>query len=1173
MSLNGTVWVPIGPSPMNEGSSEDNGLVTAIAVNPNNDNVVYLGTAGGGVWRSGDGGDNWTPIFDHQPVLGIGEPTGIAIDPSNTDTIYVGTSARDQAIEPGTVDQPTAGLFKSTDGGSSWIQLGSGYPASNTGNAGIFIGQTINVIIVDPADSSVLYLASSSGVFTSSDGGQNWTAATGIFGDSRALVLDPTSPASARILFAGLDGNGVFWSTDGGATFAEVLGPTTPVLQSAVGSNNIGRVAVALAPPTNPADVKGIQVVYTAISAGYNQTDPIGLFLSIDQGGTWTKLGAAGITGTTYGGYAMDIAVDPASPGDGQHDTVFYGCQNQFISTDAGGAFSPINVGHVDVHTWTCVPQPQGTPTVVYCGSDGGIDVSTNGGTTWSPKNKGGLQTGLFYNLAVKSDAAASVTAGAMQDNSIETTAGPATPPGWTAGTGGDGWDVAYDGSNPPVLYATTGGPNTSVGSSANDGVTFSFPSSLTPPWNTSVDTGNFLLNQVAADPSAQGILYVSGNQNLWQLLGGTWRIIAALGSTGNVDVAPTNGNHVVIGAGSQVYVSTNALAPTVGGPAGVAFTNITANLPGRNVSRAVFDPVDPNTIYAVLDGFSDDPFAPENVFWTTIGSGSWTNISPLVDIPCGAIAVDGTTTPTTLYVGTDYGVLRSTDHGGSWSILDEIHFPKVPVFDLAFNAQAGVLRAATYGRGVFGFSPPVGPAIAVGLQDGLAFGTVCSGSGPAYLTLTVYNVGASDLVITNVERLFGSADFTVLSTPATPLTVSPGEEITFTIAFTPTGPAGGTETATIRIISNDPNAPFVDVAVTGVRGAGQVATVIADTGDFGNVCLGSFADEVLTINNSGDCLLSISGILTSPGFLPPSVVSYPLRVGPGDSIDVPVRFQPTASGTVAGTITIFSDDPASPASVSVSGTGRTPKANLVIADSGNFGRVCVGSFVDEPLLVTNSGHCTLTVTGITSNSPDFLVPLVLSYPITIGPGDALPVPIRFQSASFGPKSATITVASDDPASPLSVNVSGDAPPGRLAVAGSTTFGGVSSGCCADRTISVCNVGDCALHVRSVHFRRRSRHWKLLNDPFPAKLHPGSCLPVVLQYHATERCSRICELVIESDDPETPERIIEVSAYTIWDQGCGEDCDDCRRGGCERHHCRQGYPCGCEDYDDRDEHR
>ena len=1097
-------------------------------------------------------------------MLGIGEPAGIAIDPNNTNTIYVGTSSRVDTSEPGEVNQPTAGLFKSTDGGASWIQLGSG----NTGNALRFVGQTINVIVVDPADSSILYLASSSGVYTSSNGGQNWTPATGISGDSRALVLDLTSAANARILFAGLDGNGVFRSIDGGATFTEVLGPTTPVLASAVGSNSIGRVAVALAPSATPANVNGIQVIYTAISAGYNQPDPIGLFLSTDQGATWTKLAAAGISGTTYGGYAMDIAVDPASPGDGQHDTVFYGCQNAFRSTDSGATFGSINVGHADVHTWTCVPQPTGTNTVVYCGSDGGIDVSTNGGSAWSPKNKGGLQTGLFYNIAIKPDATASVTVGALQDNQVETTAPPAVSPEWIAGTGGDGWDVAYDGSSPPVLYATSGGPNTVVGKSTDDGVTF--PSTLTPPWNPSVDTGGFLLNQIAADPSASGILYVSGSQNLWQRqASGTWRIIATLGSTGNVDVAPANGNHVVIGAGSQVYVSTNALATTVGGPTGVTFSNITANLPGRNVARAVFDPIDPNLIYAVLDGFSDDKAAGQNVFWTTIGSGSWTNISPLLDLPCGAIAVDGTTTPTTLYVGTDYGVLRSTDRGASWSILDEIHFPKVPVFDLAFNAQAGVLRAGTYGRGVFEFAKPAGPAIAVGLQDGLAFGTVCAG--PSYLTLTVYNVGASDLVITNVERLFGSTDFTVLPTPATPLTISPGEDVEFTISFTPTT-AGVTETATIRIISNDPTAPYVDLAVTALQGTGAIATAIADSGNFGDVCLGSFADEPLTINNSGDCTLSISNISGSAGFLPPSVISYPLRVGPGDSIDVPIRFQPTASGLHAGTITIFSNAPAGPASVHVSGVGRTPKANLMIADSGNFGQVCVGSFADEPLIITNSGKCTLTITGISSSSPEFLVPQVLAYPITVGPGDALPAPIRFQPANFGPKSATITVTSDDPASPLSVGVSGDAPAGKLAVTGSTTFGGVSAGCCADRTISVCNVGDCALYVKSVHMRRASRHWKLLHNPFPAKLHPGSCLSVVLQYHATERCSRICELVIESDDPEIPERIIEVSAYTIWDSRCGDDCDDCRKGRCDTHNCRQGYPCCCED-DDRDEDR
>ena len=559
---------------------------------------------------------------------------------------------------------------------------------------------------------------------------------------------------------------------------------------------------------------------------------------------------------------------------------------------------------------------------------------------------------------------------------------------------GGDGWDVAYDGGSPPVLYGAIGGPATSIYSSTNDGA--SFPTNVSPPW-TAIDTGGFYLNPLAADPSASGILYASGLQNLWQRQsGGTWRIIAAIGSTGNVDVAPTNGNHVVIAAGTQVFVSTNALAATVGPPTGVTFANITANLPGRNVARAVFDPVDPNVIYAVITGF--DGGTGQNVFRTTVTATSWTNISPALDLPCGAIAVDGTTTPTTLYVGTDIGVIRSVDGGASWSVLDDIHFPRVPVFDLEFNAAAGVLRAGTYGRGVFEFKTPTGPAIAVNLQDNLSFGTICGG--PDYLTIEVYNVGVTDLIINSVQWLMGSSDFSVLPTPATPLMVAPTDSIEFTVQYLPTV-FGTPETATIRISTNDPTAPFVDVSATGVGGTGAVATAIANSGSFGNVCLGSFVDEILTINNSGTCRLLIFDIAGSPDFLAPGVVSYPLVVSAGGSIDVAIRFQPSSFGAKVGAITIFSNDPASPSTVFVSGVAQAPKANLIIANSGNFGHVCVGSFVDEPLIVTNSGKCTLSVTGIASNSADFLVPEVLSYPITIGPGDALPMPIPLSARQF----------------------------------------------------------------------------------------------------------------------------------------------------------------------------
>lgn len=1167
MSLNGTVWAPIGPSPMNEGGGTDNGLVTAIAVNPNNQNVLYLGTRQGGVWRSGDQGNTWTPLFDQQLALGIGEPGGVAIDPNNTTTIYVGTSGRVASnAEPDTILQNAAGLFKSTDGGASWIALGSGFPAANTGNASLFASQNqwINVIIVDPANSNVLYLGSTRGVFTSSDGGQNWTPAAGINGDARSLVLDLSTPPGARILYAGVSGRGAFSSTNGGISFTRVLSAATPAVTTALAGGGFGRVVVALAPPTSPPNVNGVQVIYVTMSGGGGGApDPVGLFVSTDQGGTWTQQAATGMSGTTYGGYALDMAVDPSSPGDGINDIIYYGCQNQFTSGNSGTTFASHSAGHADTHTYTLVTPTGGGSTIVYCGSDGGIDFSTNTGVTWTPRNGGGLQTGLFYNIAIKPDATASVTVGALQDNKLETTAGGPIGLAWNATYGGDGWDIAYDGSSPPVLYGTSGGPATTISASINDGLTY--PTIVTPPW-TPADTGGFLLTPLAADPSASGVIYASGAQNLWQLPpGGTWRIIAALGTSGNVDVAPTNGNNVVIAAGSQVFVTTNALAATVGPPTGVTFTNITRNLPGRNVARAVFDPVDPTVIYAVLTGF--DNGTGQNVFKTTVGATAWTNISPPVDIPCGAIAVDGTTTPTTLYVGTDFGVIRSMDGGASWSVLDDIHFPRAPVFDLAFNATAGVLRAGTYGRGVFEFKTPTGPAIAVSLQDGLAFGAICQG--PSYLKITVYNVGAANLIVSNVQVLVGSSDFTVLPTPATPVTIDPGEDVTFTVSFNPSV-AGLSETAVIRITSNDPTAPFVDIAATGSQGTGQLVTAIADADNLGIVCLGAFADEPLVLNNSGQCPLSVFAITATPGdFQPPSVVSYPIIIGPGISVAVPIRFQPVALGARNGTITIFSNDPASPATVPVSGFAPAPRLAVAIADSGSFGPGCVGSFVDEPLLLSNTGGCTLSVTSITSSAGSFLLPEVLSFPLTIEAANAISVPIRFQPTGLGPASATITVTSNDPASPATIPVSGVAPPGKLAVSGSAMFGGVK--CCRreQRSVSICNVGDCTLHVRRVALKRRHRHFRLILNPFPAPLHPGDRMDVVIQYHATERVARNSVLEIESDDPTDPVRCVEVVAWTNWD--CCEEhhCCKCRKE--EREPCCECHK-RCDDDDDEDHH-
>ncbi|MBV9171175.1 MAG: choice-of-anchor D domain-containing protein [Chloroflexi bacterium] len=335
---------------------------------------------------------------------------------------------------------------------------------------------------------------------------------------------------------------------------------------------------------------------------------------------------------------------------------------------------------------------------------------------------------------------------------------------------------------------------------------------------------------------------------------------------------------------------------------------------------------------------------------------------------------------------------------------------------------------------------------------------------------------------------------------------------------------------------------------------ASTLVTAIPDTGKFADVCAGSFADELLTIVNNGPNLLSISNIVSSsPDFVAPSVLSFPMNLEAGSSVSVVIRFQPTSIGPKAGTISIFSNDAASPHTISVSGLCPGPHLALAIADSGNFGHVCTGSFRDEPLILNNNDLCRLLVTGVSSSLAEFHVPQVLSFPLTIAPGNSVALPIRFEPTSLGLKAATITVQSNDPTGPHTIAVSGDAPSGKLAITGSLRFGGVKACCRAERPLTICNVGDCSLHVTSVAFKRKRHHWKLVNNPFPASLHPGSCLSVVVRYIATERFPRSCELEVKSDDPNTPVKTLDVMAYTIW--------DDCGHGRCDKCH---KEPCCCE---------
>jgi hypothetical protein len=248
------------------------------------------------------------------------------------------------------------------------------------------------------------------------------------------------------------------------------------------------------------------------------------------------------------------------------------------------------------------------------------------------------------------------------------------------------------------------------------------------------------------------------------------------------------------------------------------------------------------------------------------------------------------------------------------------------------------------------------------------------------------------------------------------------------------------------RLVPNDNN-----IAIRTVQLRPRLVTVLPDSGDFRNVCVGASKEMILTLSNSGFGMLSITNITSNSGeFLAPGVDVYPIVIESGDSIDIPLRFQPSSFGNKAALIRVFSNDPGGVRVLNVSGQAAPPRLVSVIANDGDFGNACVGDFTDRMLTLSNSARCPLTIQNIASSSAEFVLPSVQSFPIIIGAGDSLQIPIRFQPTSFGSKAALISINSDDPQAPMTICVSGTAPSGQLAITGSTCIGGVKA-CCCDR--------------------------------------------------------------------------------------------------------------------------
>ena len=660
-----TKWTELGPKPINT-SMTTSGRINTIAVNPSNTNVMYLGAATGGVWKTTDGGANWLPLTDTQCSLAMGS---IALDPSNPEIVYAGTGEENFSGD----SYYGCGILKSTNGGANWTRLGASTFAPTTN------GATIGKIAIHPTSTNVLVAAASNGLQRSTDSGATWALVNA--GVATDVVIDPTNGANMYAANGNIFGsasNGVFRSTNAGATWTKVAGgfPTT----------SVGRINLAIS-ASSPA------TLYAAVQSS-STFGLLGVWKSTDAGANWTQLAATGASCNTQCWYDMGINVDPTNA-----NIVYFSGFSIYRSTDGGASFS--NIGstiHVDHHGFAFHP---GTPTTIYAGSDGGIFKSTNSGSTWTSLNAT-LGITQFYAGHALHPTNPSVFMGGTQDNGTVATTGSLA---WSPVIGGDGGFAAIDQSSPNVAYGETQWGASSGFSGPRRSSTFGSTNSFSLATNgiNLADSAEFIPPLIMSQSTSSTLYF--GTNKVYKTTDGAANWVASGTTPGGTItyIAEAPGNSSIVYMGTRngvVYKSSNSNA---------TYAAVGAGLPTRTPTYIVVHPTDANTVFVTFSGFGGG-----HIYKSTNGGASWTNISGnLPDLPVNSMAIDPAAPTSEIYVGTDLGVYRTRNGGATWAAFNN-GLPNTPVHDLKYNATTGVLVAATHGRGVWKATPARTPVYAI---------------------------------------------------------------------------------------------------------------------------------------------------------------------------------------------------------------------------------------------------------------------------------------------------------------------------------------------------------------------------------------------------------------------------------------------------------------------------
>lgn len=655
------------------GPTNIGGRITDIAVHPDQPATIYLGAASGGILKSTDGGLSWMQVFNGSPVVSIG---ALAIDPNNADVLFAGTGEANAS----SFSFIGNGIYKSTDAGQSWIHKGLEESA--------YFGR----ILVDHSNSNRVFAAACGtlfspnemrGIYRSTDGGDNWERVLFVT-DSTAGVDIVQHPTNPDILYAAMwerlrgltyrrshgQSSGIYKSTDGGTNW-------TLLTNGLPSGSEKGRIGLAIA-QNNP------EIVYASIDRLSGGSYIASVYKTINGGQNWTQTNDGQLTDmfSNFGWYFGQIRVDP------QNDNRIYVLGVDLYRSDNGGSsytqiggYFNIDEIYVDNHATYIHP----TNGMILHGNDGGLYKSNNFGNDWAKINN--LPLTQFYAIAVDHLNPQRIYGGTQDNNTVRTWTGATND--WERILGGDGMYCLVDYTNSNIIYAESQWGN--LTRSTDGGNSFSWIAQWSDRTNWS---SPFVMH-----PTDPQTLYF-GTYRVWKTTdrGNNWTPISGdltrnLATSGfstltTLAISKLNPNMLLAGSDDgKVHLSTSG---------GLFWTDITAGLPLRWITRVAFDPFNENTIYATVSGFrweEDHPY----VFRSTNLGQSWEGISGnLPAMPVNVIVADPVNEGW-LYVGTDVGIFYTENYGEQWSSLMQ-GLNAVPVIDLKIHQPTHTLVAGTYG-------------------------------------------------------------------------------------------------------------------------------------------------------------------------------------------------------------------------------------------------------------------------------------------------------------------------------------------------------------------------------------------------------------------------------------------------------------------------------------------